>query len=142
MNRATECQFCSKLLVLWVDPQYAAMGDPMKLLKLAACNTCADLRVRHRKIEETIAHCCTALNQGVRKSDMQAFRDTLATATRKYAEVIAQMHGSDTMVWDESFPELLADRPDRWGVILSKYTRDCIADWKLTANATHWNSTP
>jgi len=131
MNHATTCQFCKKPLVLRVSDDYAELGDPMNLIKLASCNPCADLRVKARKEEEAIAKGCYRLIEVRQKKDSGAvqsqIRLLLDSVTRKYADTIARINRSDTAIWDMAFPELLFDRPERFGKILSKYRQDCQA---------------
>ena len=54
------CKFCSKPLRLIVDDLY--QEDSQKLYPLAACDTCADYRVRRRIIVERLKWICTALS--------------------------------------------------------------------------------
>lgn len=132
MNHAANCKFCQRNLVLDIDPEYVELGDPFKLLKYATCNTCADLRVRKRKLEDTIGNCCNRISQKSKKDSGSDLMEVLDKATRKYAEVIATLHELDRFTWDDAFPKLLFDKPNQWGQILTIYIRNCITDHKRT----------
>lgn len=125
MNLQSKCNSCGQLLTLAVDESYAALGDPANLLAAVVCNRCADLHERKHQLTTGIFDLCFALDRGVKRERLDRIRDLLATQTRKYAEVIALIQGNDRIIWDEGFPQLLFDNPDKCPIILRKYRKDC-----------------
>lgn len=136
MNHAVNCKFCSKKLLIQVDEDYAALGDPFKLLAFAACNKCADLRERKRALEEMIKRQCIGLVQlGDRvKPDHRAKTKTVLTIiTQKYADLISEWHNMSGRAWDGEFVEALLDKPGQWPKVLTMYWKH----FKDTFNRAH-----
>lgn len=124
MNHACNCKFCGKNLVVIVDDTYAELGDPFKLLRFAACNRCADIRERKRKLEESIRKVCIGVQRSSSKdlkAEMSFAMTQLEPLTRKYAVLVADWHNKSGYMWEESFPSLLIEKPDRVNDILAQY---------------------
>jgi hypothetical protein len=123
MKHATNCKFCQLPITVEVDDEYAALGDPYKLLPFAACNRCADLRVTRGVLEERVKHACLGLFQKkgkVSKEAMDRTRQMLVKLTQGYATMIARWHHKEGMAWDEECVNLLMDRPQFWNKILAE----------------------
>lgn len=126
MIQAARCKFCRKPLVLHVDDAYAEHGDIFKLMKLAACDHCADLRLNRRLLESRLQRICALLcncraNQREEKS--ATVRDVLTRLTQDYAKLVAAWHNMSGMAWDEEMVNLLIEKPDKWAAIISHYWR-------------------
>lgn len=127
MKHPTSCKFCKKSIVLEIDDSYDVLGDPRKIIPLAACNRCADLRVRRRNLEDAANKVAMRLVQAGDKvsSELSAnSREAFTKITKKYTILIADWVNSTAPFWDQTIVELLMEKPDRWPTILQQ----C---WKL-----------
>ena len=122
MKHATNCKFCQIPITLEIEDSYAALGDPMKLIPFAACNRCADLRVRRRIIESEIKRSVAPLIIAPIATAEQnsTARERLIPLTKKYATLIADWVGSKTSQWETSIPESIIENPEQWTNILSR----------------------
>lgn len=128
MIHQTHCKFCKSPLNIEIDDEYSKLGDPFKLLPFAACNRCADLRVRRRKVEHAIERVCARLCQGkVGNEERDRLRDILTATTKAYASLIADWIRASSPFWHEDCVDLLMDRPAHWPKILGQM-------WKLYEN--------
>lgn len=125
MKLETRCHCCHCKLTLTVDDAYMELGDPMKLLAAAVCNSCHDHHEREVRIRFSIFDLCLALDRGVKRERADRIRVLLSDATRKYAEIIALIQDRDTMLFEEAFPQMLFDHPEQCPKILRKYRKDC-----------------
>lgn len=131
MMHGTTCKFCNQPITVEIDDGYAAMGDPFKLLKLAACNRCADLREEKRMLEAKFKRACSLLS-AVPVGDpkrRETMRNVLEVLTKKYAEMIARWNGMDGSLWEEAILNTLMERPDRWASIIGKMW-GAFREWK------------
>jgi hypothetical protein len=125
MKLETRCNCCHSPITVNVDDDYMDLGDPLKLLDAAVCNSCHDQHERETRIRSTIFDLCFALDRGVKAERAQRIRVLLSEACRKYAEVIAVIQDRDTILYEEAFPQLLYDQPAKCPLILRKYRKDC-----------------
>lgn len=126
MNHATNCQFCKRPITLEIDDSYAELGDIHKLIPMAACNRCADLRVERRTLEAKIKHVCMMRAFSKRKpSDEENEKATkvLTKLTQDYANMVARWHERQGMAWDEECVALLLEKPQQWFDILGNLWR-------------------
>lgn len=132
MNYATTCRICTKPLVLSIADEYAELGDPAGLIKMATCNRCHDLKSKRDECHERIQRACAVLiSAGSNRKNVEAkLREVLQRLTRRYAEVVAEFHNAQTIYWNPAFAELLMDHPDRWHSILGRFRLDCRRDYK------------
>lgn len=127
MKHATNCKFCKKPITIEIDDEYSKLGDPLKIIGLAACNRCADLRVEKRNLEAKIRFTCMMRAASLKKpseTQDQKARGVLESLTKKYANMIARWHHKDGMAWDEECVNLLMEKPAQWGIIIGEL-------WKL-----------
>ncbi len=127
MKHSTACKFCKKALLIEIDDDYSNLGDFLKILPFAACNRCADLRIRRRNIEDAIkravipvivaGHKCTPESRSKMKS-------ALIVLTKKYTAMIADWMGSTSPWWEMDIVDSIADNPSNWTAFLGQ----C---WKL-----------
>ncbi len=113
------CKFCAKPLRLIVDDLY--QEDKFKLLLLAACDTCADYRVRRRIIVERLKWICTALacKQITAQEDLERVRKNLKTLLIRFILNQAKYRQVDVPEFDEEMLETLMNNPARLGAVLS-----------------------
>jgi hypothetical protein len=122
----TTCKFCRQPITVQIADSYDELSDPLKLLPLAACNHCADLRVERRKLESKIQFICKLREFGPKVPSPEKNRDTrsiLETHTKAYAKLIARWHEMDGMSWDEEVVNQIMDHPENWGEVLGRLWR-------------------
>lgn len=145
MKRATTCKYCKIPLILNIDDAYGELGDEHKLIPMAACNRCADLRVNIRRLIDSVGRLCSNLIQwaGGKNADRRGkVLPILHQVTRKYAEQFARLHNSKRMIWSEDFGLLLWERPEKWGIIIDNYKKTTAREYaqeqrELPQRATH-----
>lgn len=123
MNHQTTCKFCKKPITVQVDDAYAELGDVFKLLTLACCNRCADLRVKRRNLEDGIKKIVNPLiakfgNASVEESNMA--RAALVTLTKKYTAMVADWLHSTTPWWDVTIVDSIMEKPDKWTLFIEQ----------------------
>lgn len=117
MKHPTTCKFCKKPIVLEIDDSYLELGDVFKLIPMACCNRCADLRIKRRNLEEAIEKIALILHSKGSKAtldDRMNSRDALTTLTKKYTALIAEWLNASTPWWDQSIVDSIMEMPNRW----------------------------
>ncbi len=131
-QHACECKMCKRKMVVSIDDDYAALGDPLNLLKLATCNRCADLRMRRSRIEDAIYKVCMMIIQTGTKPNAEGkpakeaaivANEILSRLTKQFALLVADWCGRSGMIWQPDFPLMLIENPDKWASILENYWR-------------------
>lgn len=125
MNFATHCKFCQKPITLEIDDAYAALGDPYKLLKKAACNECSDVRTSRRVLEERIGRVATVF-AAIHRPGVLTKEETAKTLTillQNYAQVIARWHHAQGMAWDDAAVDTIMENPNKWAEVLTNLWR-------------------
>lgn len=118
-----ECKFCHKPISLSCDDEYDAIGDPQKLVPLAACNDCADVRVLRRILEKKIQTVCgnfNSLRLKEREESEHEVRKALNRLTTEYCRMIARFHKKSGMAWDDAIVNQLIEHPDQWADVLGR----------------------
>lgn len=123
MNHTTTCRFCHKPITLEIDDDYAALGDPLNVLKLAACDHCAVLRVNRKRLEEKIQRACSYLEfLGTSDAKQRSIlRNILLSLSRKYGQLIVSWHNETGNFDSPVIAAKLADDPSNWKEHLSEY---------------------
>lgn len=126
MRKAVNCKFCHNPITVEIDDDYAALGDPFKLVSFACCNRCADLREERRLVTDRIRKVAMAYASVTKKTDAtkQATRNSLLKLCQQYARLVAAFHGKEGSAFDEASVDLMLEQPHKWGEILSRY-------WKM-----------
>ena len=122
MIHGTTCRFCKRPITPEIDDNYSGLGDPYKILPMACCNFCSDIRVERRVVEEKIQRACRALSS-LSVSDTKGrdnMRALLEKLTKKYARMIARWYGNEGSLWDEGVLEVLMKQPNQWPDALGK----------------------
>lgn len=123
MNHATNCKFCKMPITVEIDDAYAELGDPYKLLPMACCNRCADLRLTRGVLEGKIKHACLGLFQKKGMASREVVtrtREVLTKLTQGYATMIARWNHKEGMAWDEECVNMMMDKPEYWHKILAE----------------------
>lgn len=118
-----KCRLCLKPLTVEVDDSYGEHGDPFKLLPMATCNRCFDLRETRIRIESQVARASRMLimQPKMDASIRNKIRDSLRIATQAYARYVADLNNSKVMAWNEDFVDLIMEKPDRSLTALTLY---------------------
>lgn len=116
MNHATNCKFCKAPITLEIDDEYSEFGDPYKLLRYAACNYCADVRVERRFLERRIARTAVAFACLVhpKEDEIKLVRGSLTKLYELYAKNIAAFHRKEGMCWDDAVIDAVMAQPRDW----------------------------
>lgn len=132
MKHATHCKFCKKPITIDVDDDYESIGDPHKLIPMAACNSCSDIRVERRVLESKIKKACMERVSTKRPSDeyLNKFRNLMEKLMKDYARMIARFHFMSGMAWDDECLELIVEHPAQWTEVLSRL-------WKIFSESNH-----
>lgn len=123
MLHATSCQFCKLPITLEIEDGYAGLGDPHKLIPMASCNHCADLRVCRRTLEGKLRTVCRVIQmsgQNATDTLKSNTKKSLTRLTQDYAKMIARWHRLEGMAWDEECVNQLMEHPEQWGEIVSQ----------------------
>ena len=122
LTMPAKCKFCQKPLSLKVDPLGcdSPMFDLNTLIKMAACNRCADYYTEVRSLDEAIASVAWKSKHTKKKDDMDKLRGTLVTLTKGYAELVCD-HFHKITTWEPDFVQKILDQPDKSGKILKVF---------------------
>lgn len=125
MKKNTTCKFCRIPLTLAMDDDYAALGDPFKLVKFAACNRCADYQETHRRLHAAIGATCYQLmiTKASDKPRLEQLRDILLKSTRRFAQLVCDYVKAATLNWSEDLVDELMKKPRFFPRILADYVR-------------------
>lgn len=123
MNHAATCKICHKPLVIQVADDY--VGDPLKILPMATCNRCYDLRERRIRLEEALFKTCYGLvaNPKAKDSVRGAIHATLVELTKKYSQWFGEANNLSGHLWEEQFVDMLMAKPNETSRVLSEYRR-------------------
>jgi hypothetical protein len=122
MKIGASCKFCKKPITLTIDDSYNAVSDPMKLIPLASCNRCSDLRVERRVLEKKIEFICMMrhLDKKLALSKFAEHRAALEKLCQQYANMIARWHNKEGMAWDDACLDQIMEQPKQWSDVVSR----------------------
>lgn len=122
LTHALHCKFCQKPISVTVDDDYAKLGDPYKILPLACCNRCGDLREQRRALTDRVRRAANAFGAIHHPSEntVESARKGIGGLCKKYAELIAEWHNKDGCCWDEAVVETILANPNQWGEVLGR----------------------
>lgn len=120
MKHLANCRICKKEILLTVDDDYAAMRDPVSLIKMATCKHCFDKYSARERIHDGIYKACCSLLSCTEDSRINGIKIVLETLTKKYAKWLADCHNA-TPVWQQDFVDLLMRDPANWSRTLKNY---------------------
>jgi len=123
MKYATTCKFCKKPISIETNDSYDGISDPLKLRPLAACNSCADLRVERRELSSKLANLCFVIQSATdkeRANKTDRWRQMLTTLSRQYAEMVRKWQKAPYLSWDEECVSLILENPEQWPDIIAR----------------------
>jgi hypothetical protein len=98
------------------------MFNMSTMIKLAACNKCADYYERVRSIGEAICAAAFESRCAKKSSSLERNRKTLETLTKGYAAVVCG-HFKKVLMWEPDFVQQIIEHPDRTALILRLYRK-------------------
>lgn len=123
MNVTATCKFCRKSLNLTIDDDYGALGDPFRLIPLAACNHCADFRSKRRVVYQTMKKITWILIAGMVKRGTEEYeqsKDSIRQLCKRYLRLIADYRKLPIPDWDEAILESILSQPTKWQETLGR----------------------
>jgi hypothetical protein len=115
MTKDVVCKFCKKPVTLTVSDDYAQLGDPFKIMAMAACNQCVDKREEHRALQERIKLACmNYYSSPFSKVLSDNTRAVLERHIRKYNGLVSKWISSDELDYDPAVVDALMENPTRW----------------------------
>lgn len=118
----TNCKFCKKPINLDIALSYDEIADQHKLIPIAACNRCADIRVERRVLEFNVKYICTL--RALKKKESEEARNNaekaLGELLKRYASMIARFHFMDGMSWDDQCLDVIMEHPANWSEVLAR----------------------
>lgn len=110
------CKFCAKVLTLEIDDGYDVLADPFKLVGLAACNRCADLRVRRRTLNTTLCKIAAHLQHDRSKENVDEARQGFTMLIKRYLILVSDWTKGTSIGWSRhNTAEAIVD-PQRFGL--------------------------
>lgn len=125
MNHATTCKFCKLPITVTIDDDYAALGDPYKLIPLGACNHCSDVRVERRRLETKISMAVSRMVRAGKldEDEKKEHAEGLSLLLKDYARMIARWHRKEGMCWDDEIVNSVMKFPEKWTEFLGRLWR-------------------
>lgn len=128
MNHATTCKFCRIPITVTINDEYAKLGDPYKLLPLASCNRCADLRQQRRSLEDRFRRASRIVSLCGSDSDQrQTMKGVLQRLCVAYADLVIRWKRVSPMDQDtikamaDDAVNGILDKPDALNVVLNTF---------------------
>lgn len=124
------CKLCGKDLAAELRPDQVCEEQWIETFrKMLVCNPSYDRREKFRTAERQIVEACTQLDRiakmkmddSMRFNLVKKYRVGLTSATRRYAESMADFRNLAEVMWHEDFVDQLVEVPERCGVILKRY---------------------
>lgn len=120
----TRCKFCGCDLRLKVHESYD-VSDPKRLIPLAACNPCADLRERRRNLHLRFSSVCSGiitLHESSHRSmtekekkDLEQLMDearkSIESLVKAYLRLIGDWYHRNDMVFEDAMVDLFMQAP-------------------------------
>lgn len=113
-----KCKFCHKPLSLYVAESYDSIGDPLKLLRIASCNRCADLKTEQLRLERQISRQVAFLRTKPNEAERVRTQTQLCALTKNYLVSICDFLHHEQIAWDEGIVSDMMTRPDHLNVII------------------------
>lgn len=107
-----KCRICGTRLMLQIDDAYDIEHDASKLIPMATCNPCFDLRKRLQKLEDAIKLTCHDLS--LNTIDKGKAVEALAILAKKFsgycADMLQRQHTADVGALGRG----LVEQPGNW----------------------------
>lgn len=124
MTQKAKCKFCQREILLVIDEEYAGLGDPFGLAKLAACDRCADLMIERRRIFYAAKSLAMSLlwqrAGGITKEQTEKLRAILTNVMKKWFRLVSEWRDNPMIVFDDACVEMIMDKPQLVGEVLKQ----------------------
>jgi hypothetical protein len=112
---AATCRICGCGMMLQLAVGYPAGKDPQKLIPMATCNRCYDLRERRIKIESSFKRLCHALamekmDESKRDRTHELLKVTCSAFGRWCSDLLRRQHTANVGF----LANAITEQPDRW----------------------------
>lgn len=114
------CKLCGRPITVSIDETYYELGDHLKLIPMATCNRCADIRVGIRNSETIVERVCRRLDEKSIKEEAAA--KVLTSVLKNYTNFLSSSM-RQSCVFDETVVSVLMKAPREWATILTRYRR-------------------
>ena len=115
------CKVCQRSLHLTGDDEYAALGDPHKLYRMAACNRCGDFMSDRNVIFRKVGRKCRMLAQRILKGDeLDKAKELLRHDLKSLMRLHADHRNAQIPDWDEAILESILSKPSEFGNVLGR----------------------
>ena len=120
----TRCRFCGCELRLKIHEQYD-ISDPHRLVAMAACNRCADLRELRRKLHFRFSEQCAGMMNLIERSKrsmteserkevthlVDKTRENIESLIKAYLRLIGDWYNRDDLVYEEEMVNWFMQAP-------------------------------
>ncbi len=127
VKQSCHCKACRKPIEVFVSSDYAEVGDHLGLLPMATCDRCYDYVTGKTDVVQKIFKVCADLMAARRGKEGDRLREAnekffgiLCGLSKRYARIVSSYYRSNYH-WNEEFPKLFMDAPDRAGAALQNY---------------------
>lgn len=125
MTHTKPCKFCGIPVTVESDPDCPPEWAE-SLLKMLACNRCADYRARMGRIGAEIRKICLNLIQLINSKTATdeatgKARKLLEAMTWKVAEATCKFYRTRTTIYSQDFVDQIMEHPDKSSLILKTY---------------------
>lgn len=127
MKHFTQCKICRKPLVIVVDDDYMALGDPHKLIPMACHNHCHDNVAMHMRLLDGFSRVCMDLHYILTRNpehNCDSHRPAITKLTKAYAAWMSKSHNLNGSDWNEEFVNIIIERPGQWAKVLDSYRKN------------------
>lgn len=120
-----KCKFCKKELTLSIDDSYDGIGDPMKLLPMATCNTCADLKERQRRIVDRLGTVAAQIIADSKNTKISELRTRLDLNLKDYLRFVAEWLRVPYVEYDEVLTDEAMAKPQDLSRVIDRMWQTC-----------------
>lgn len=118
---SASCKFCGIPLKLQCAIGYDDLRDPSGLVKMVACNHCADLHTEKSKLEDSIKRNALWIGLNKKHPKFNDVAEKLRTRCRKYCMTVSATRNLPSPAHDSEMPEQIIESPENVLVILKRY---------------------
>jgi len=119
--KVAKCRICKCELRLQIDDDYDPEFDSAKLIPMATCNRCFDLRARLRKIEDSIRILCHSLSFPITDERRARAYELLRKLSNQFSQWCSDMLNRQHMADSGSLATRLMKEPSNWWKALRKF---------------------
>lgn len=124
MKLPVKCKFCQCEMLIDVDDDYAALGDPYKLIEKSCCNHCARLRERQRRLTEVLEDLGHSVYMASGEKERTRLREKAEKILKAYVRHVSDWERLPTcMDWDLQILDQFMDSPQKISAVVGMIWR-------------------